>query len=1083
MGVRFAFDLGTNSLGFAVWRTGPDPTGIFGQDAPLELLWSGVRLFKDGRNPKDQQSLATMRRIPKQARKRRDRFVLRRADLVNALIVAGLMPSGGTERKALETLDPYSLRVAALDRALAPYEIGRAIFHLNQRRGFKSNRKTDKADKDKGKIAIASAKLQDALRELNCRTLGEFLWLRHRGQSHDPSRIRDPGRQSTRIRLEGAGAKALYEFYPTRQMVRDEFEAIWRTQSAHHPALLTADSHDAIARVLFRQRDLKPPKIGKCTLVPGEERLPKALPSVEARQTYERLANLRISDGARPERGLTPNERDALASVLLSEGRMTYAKMRKVLKLGGGGRINFEQAGETEMKGSLTGKIMSKIDSFGPRWRNFTWAQKDAFVAELLAEPDEATLVARLVQRYGLSEDVAKECADASGPLADGYSRLGATANAAILDVLIHERDVDGGLLTYDKAVVRAGRDRTPPWHHSDERDGEFFARLPYYGEVLQRHVLPGSMEDKDRDDEAAFWGRIMNPTVHIGLNQLRRVVNALIAHFGAPDQIVVELARELKQNAEQKERDQKQNRENRDANAKRALKLAELNVPDTGENRARLKLYEEQQRAGDGVALCPFSFPVRTIGCAQLFTSEIEVEHILPRSRTLDDSAANKVLCFREMNRVKRGKSPFEAFGGTPAWEDIVARADKLPNNKRWRFKPDAMKRFEVEGGFLARQLNETKYLSRLAKAYLGKICNPDQIYVTPGTLTGLLRGKWGLNGLLGDDNRKDRTDHRHHAIDAIVIGAMTRGLLQSLARDAGRAEGGEFDATLGKIPWPFEDFRGVIRASMEKLVVSNKPEHGKGGALHKDNPFGLITDQEEAQEIGNLVRRRPLVDLTPGEIDAVRDRVLRAKLQAVVAPFRDANRTVSKANEKSYAAALAAFASTPQPDGKTIRRVRVGKEAGNPITIRARPSGQPYKWLLPEENHHVDLVSLRDGVWQYYWTSAFDVNRTDWRPEWETKRVGGKLVMRLHKGDCITVQETEKAVRHILVIHQLDAGNDRLFAAGPNEGGGLEKRRKDKGDPFQWIQLTAAKLKSWRASAVRVDEIGNVHPKRSNV
>ena len=99
MGIRFAFDLGTNSLGFAIWRTGPDPSGVFGDDAPLELLWSGVRLFKDGRNPKDQQSLATMRRIPKQARKRRDRFVLRRADLMAALVAAGLMPSDGSSEK------------------------------------------------------------------------------------------------------------------------------------------------------------------------------------------------------------------------------------------------------------------------------------------------------------------------------------------------------------------------------------------------------------------------------------------------------------------------------------------------------------------------------------------------------------------------------------------------------------------------------------------------------------------------------------------------------------------------------------------------------------------------------------------------------------------------------------------------------------------------------------------------------------------------------------------------------------------------------------------------------------------------
>ncbi len=304
MGMRFSFDLGTNSLGFAVWRTGPGAVHEYGADGPLELMWSGVRLFKDGRNPKDQQSLATMRRIPKQARKRRDRFVLRRADLMAALVGAGLMQASEADRKRLEALDPYALRAAALDRPLEPFEIGRAIFHLNQRRGFRSNRKTDKKDKDKGKIAHASEKLREALRERNCRTFGEFLWMRHRGQSHDPRRVRDPGRKPTRIRLEGAGAKALYEFYPTRDMIREEFDAIWRAQAGHHPALLTPERHDVIAAVLFRQRDLKPPKIGKCTFVPGEERLPKALPSVEAREVYERLAHIQISGRQRrPDRG------------------------------------------------------------------------------------------------------------------------------------------------------------------------------------------------------------------------------------------------------------------------------------------------------------------------------------------------------------------------------------------------------------------------------------------------------------------------------------------------------------------------------------------------------------------------------------------------------------------------------------------------------------------------------------------------------------------------------------------------------------------------------------------------------------
>ena len=212
---------------------------------------------------------------------------------------------------------------------------------------------------------------------------------------------------------------------------------------------------------------------------------------------------------------------------------------------------------------------------------------------------------------------------------------------------------------------------------------------------------------------------------------------------------------------------------------------------------------------------------------------SDIEIEHILPRSRTLDDSAANKVLCFRDDEPRSSAASRRSRPSATRRnGRTSLARAEKLPPNKRWRFKPDAMKRFDKDGGFLARQLNETKHLSRLAKAYLGKVCDPDEIYVTPGTLTGLLRGKWGLNGLLGDDNRKNRTDHRHHADrrdrdrrdDALPAcnicrarpGAPRRPNSMRPRQDPCRRSSG---------------FRDAVRASIEKLIVSNKPEHGKSG------------------------------------------------------------------------------------------------------------------------------------------------------------------------------------------------------------------------------------------------------------
>jgi CRISPR-associated endonuclease Csn1 len=109
-------------------------------------------------------------------------------------------------------------------------------------------------------------------------------------------------------------------------------------------------------------------------------------------------------------------------------------------------------------------------------------------------------------------------------------------------------------------------------------------------------------------------------------------------------------------------------------------------------------------------------------------------------------------------------------------------------------------------------------------------------------------------------------------------------------------------------KVEEPFDGFRDAVRAAVEKVIVSLKPEHAKGGALHEDTAYGLVTNPAEAAIIGNLVYRKPVIDLKPGEIDSVRDQHLRQELQALAAPFRDAKGKLK--DEKGLQAALATFA-----------------------------------------------------------------------------------------------------------------------------------------------------------------------------
>jgi len=396
------------------------------------------------------------------------------------------------------------------------------------------------------------------------------------------------------------------------------------------------------------------------------------------------------------------------------------------------------------------------------------------------------------------------------------------------------------------------------------------------------------------------------------------------------------------------------------------------------------------------------------------------------------------------------------------------------LPPNKRWRFAENASERFEGEKGFLDRQLNETKYLSRLSVAYLKKVCNPNEIYVTPGTLTGLLRGKWGLNGLLSDNNRKNRTDHRHHAIDAAVIGAMTRGILQYIAHEAARAEATEFDAILSRIPYPTADFRDQIRTKIDALIVSNKPEHGKHGALHEDTAYGFIRTPKEAAEIGNLVRRKPLADLTPNEVDAVRDSVLRERLKAAVAPFRDEKGKLK--DKDGYTSALTKFG-----EENHVRHIRVGKADESAIAIVDRRTGTPYKALTPGENHHIDIVQMRDGSWKGFAATVFDVNRKDWRPEWEREKLGGKLVMRLHKGDAVEVDDAD-GIRRVKTVIRINPSAGRIYLVPHNDGGDYQKRHEDPDDSFRWDLAGIAGLKDRHCVAVRVDAIGRISYKKSN-
>ncbi|NIA68492.1 type II CRISPR RNA-guided endonuclease Cas9 [Pelagibius litoralis] len=1051
MDYRLGLDLGTNSIGWCV-------VDLDGKGRPVDIRDSGVRIFSDGRNPKDKTSLAVARRMARSMRRRRDRYLRRQKKLLSALAAAGLMPDDPVARKALTGLDPYAIRAGALDAAVPLHHLGRALFHLNQRRGFKSNRRTDGAEDDeRGKIRQGVNKLRDAMTAQGARTLGEFL---HRLQQ---------GGGSVRVRLKPESTDSgktvmAYELYPDRAMVLEEFEALWDAQAPHHPAILTAQAREKLRDIIFFQRRLKPVRPGKCTFNPEEERLPRAHPLFQRRRIFQDANTLAVIGLDQTSRGLTQDERDKVALALLTTAKRTFGQIRRLLKLPPDSRFNLESETRKDLKGDETAAALAKDDRFGSGWRALPLETQAAVVEHLLEEEEEEPLLAWLTAEQGLSAERAESVVRAALP--DGHGELGLTATRKILT------ELERGVVPYSKAAELAG------YHHSDFRDGVIHDALPYYGRVLERHVAFGSSDPGD--SEEVRCGRIANPTVHIALNQLRRLINAVIARHGHPAEIIVELARELKLSRRQLDEVEKGIKDNTARAERHREILAGLNLPDRGESRMRLRLWEELNFDDPLDRRCPYTG--EPISPQRLFSAEVEIDHILPFSRTLDNSAANKTVGLRRANREKRNRTPFEAFGHQPGWDENLERLAALPRNKRWRFGPDAMERFETqERDFLDRQLTDTQYLSRIAREYMTAVCDPRKVWATPGRLTELLRRSWGLNDLLPDHNiverqdRKNRLDHRHHAVDAAVVGVTDRALLNAVSRAAARAEEQDLTRLVDGMPLPFEGFRDRLRATLERMTVSHRPDRGtpavpgsanprgsSAGRLHNDTAYGLA-GAPDARGARLVVHRVPLDSLKDrAAVERVRDAGLR---QALL----DATEGLSG---KDFAAALAAFAAR---DGiyKGLRRVRVLERLKViPVCDKA---GRPYKAYKGDANYRFDVWELQDGRWKGEAVSMFQAHQPDWRSTVKDESPTARKVLRLHKGDLLATETgKDRVIRRVVKF----SANGSIQLAAHNEAGNLKARdvKPPAEDYFKYINTSASGLKKLRARQVRVDATGRL-------
>lgn len=389
------------------------------------------------------------------------------------------------------------------------------------------------------------------------------------------------------------------------------------------------------------------------------------------------------------------------------------------------------------------------------------------------------------------------------------------------------------------------------------------------------------------------------NPIVEQVVTESLRVVRDIWRQYGHPDEIHIELGRELKKTREERERMSQSIADGEATNQRIRLLLSELMNPDCQVENVRpqspsqhelLKIYEEgvmqsnieipddirdiQKRFTAAKNQPSHSEVLRyklwldqkyrspytghTIPLAKLFTPAYQIEHVIPQSRWFDDSLSNKVICEAEVNQLKGRelghefivnhhgeKVPLNMGGAVDilsveAYEKLVK--ELFANNRRKREK---LMLDDIPEDFTSRQMNDSRYISRMMMHLLSNIVRTENedgnreetvtsknVIPCNGAVTDRLKHDWGvgdvwnriilprferLNAITGTnlyttttieghtipqvplDMRqgfnKKRIDHRHHAMDAIVIACCTRDHVNLLNNKATKSNKQRYD------------------------------------------------------------------------------------------------------------------------------------------------------------------------------------------------------------------------------------------------------------------------------------------------
>lgn len=726
-------DIGIASLGWCVLNL---------EKERIERM--GVRTFTKAENPKDGSSLALPRRLARGVRRRNRRRAHRMARLRGLLVREGVLSA--QQMKTLYSKafinDPYTLRAKGLDEILAPEEWVRVLLHIAKRRGFKSNRKSDAKEKESGRLIEGINTNLQLLSEGKYRTVGEMM-------------ARDAKFSINKRNKGGSYLNTL-----DRASLEQEMHALFAAQRRLGNPFASERLEEQFCTIYLAQRPFADKNqiekmVGKCTFEPQELRAPKNSYTAERFVLLSKVNNLKLTDnGVRID--LTPEQRQSIVALSYDKAKVTYKQIRKAASIEDEYKfvgLRYHGRGDAEKNPEETTTFV-QLRGFHELKKAFTEAGLKADWHTLANNPDILDAFAYALTFYKTDEDiqeylrdqgVPKKYIDAVMPVSfDKVQHLSIKAMRKLIPYLEQGH-------RYDEACEKAGY-----LHYSPRLDKS--EKTPLL-KVINREEL-------------------RNPVVIRAITQARKVINAIIREYGSPSRVHVEIARDLTKPFDERNRIRREQENYQKTKVRLSEKFKEVfGFEPKSDQLLKFRLWDEQK------GFCAYTqeyLDIRRL----IEPGYAEVDHILPYSRSLDDSMSNKVLVKGEENRNKGNRTPCEYFGQDERrWTTFEQWVGMNISNwsKRQKLLRKSFNEKEAEE-MKSRHLNDTRYISRylstLLKEQLAFADENDKspVLMINGQMTAFLRAKWGLVKERGEGDL-------HHALDAAVVAAASPAMVKKLS------------------------------------------------------------------------------------------------------------------------------------------------------------------------------------------------------------------------------------------------------------------------------------------------------------